>query len=68
LEAEVQELAKVLITVNELCAYLGISRPTYYRYAKAGRLPKPIKLGPGCRRFDRREVDAMIARLAEEGR
>lgn len=29
----------------------GVSRPTVWRWSSEGRLPKPIRLSPGCTRW-----------------
>lgn len=50
----------------DLCRRLGISRSTSYRYERTGYLPRPIRLGPGVLRWRRADIDALIARLAED--
>ena len=44
-----------------------ISRITVWRWAAAGRLPKPKKLSPGCTRWDEEELEAAETALAGEG-
>jgi predicted DNA-binding transcriptional regulator AlpA len=62
-----QNPIKVLITRAELCERWSISRATSYRLEKAGRLPAPVHLGPGCIRFDLRAVEAMEASFVDGG-
>ena len=54
-----------LLDIDELCRYLGGSRPlnpaTIYRAVKAGSLPRSIAITAGVRRWRRSEVDAAIA-------
>lgn len=40
-----------------------ISKPTVWRWARDGRLPKPIKLSPGCSRW---KLSDLIAAEAEK--
>ena len=42
------------ITGDELCAYIGISKPTLIRYRKKGRIPF-IEMG-GVLRYDKNKV------------
>lgn len=35
----------------QVAARYGISRTTVWRWIKAGRLPEPVMVGPGVRRF-----------------
>jgi predicted DNA-binding transcriptional regulator AlpA len=63
-----------LLDLKEVCRLFGGNRPinpaTLYRGAKAGRYPKPIKIGPNASRWLRSEIDAalqaMIARRAAQ--
>jgi|GEM_PF-1632350 len=43
----IQENEDVLINRREVCAMLGCSLPTSYRYEKAGNFPGGLQLGPG---------------------
>lgn len=59
------------LTVNEFCDRYRIDRCTYYRNAKLGRLPCPIKVGGATRILATDEAE-WIARqrnsgLAQEG-
>lgn len=48
----------------QLAQALSISRATVWRWAAEGRIPKPVKLSPGCSRWN---VEAVFAAL-QEGR
>lgn len=52
----------------DLADHYNVSRNTIWRWVKLGRLPKPIKLSPGCSRFDWEVIEAHDARLASEDR
>jgi excisionase family DNA binding protein len=47
-----------LLTRSEVCALLGISRWTLYRWMESGIAPAPVVTGPGCTpRWNRRDVE-----------
>ncbi len=52
-----------------VCRYFGGSRPinpaTLYRGIRAGRLPAPIKVGPGASRWLRAECEAALSAMIE---
>jgi excisionase family DNA binding protein len=52
----------VLLTVNEMCSLLNISRATLVRMDKSGKLPGRIKLG-GSVRFHRATVETWLQSL-----
>lgn len=52
------------LTDKEIAQALGISRMTVWRWAKAGRLPQPRKLGANTTRWDSNEVQAAIQKMA----
>jgi predicted DNA-binding transcriptional regulator AlpA len=54
------------VSRETLCRELDISRATSYRYERDGYLPAPIRIGPGIVRWPRREIDALLARLAAD--
>jgi predicted DNA-binding transcriptional regulator AlpA len=35
-----------MLTISEVCRYLGITRSTWYRWQSAGWGPSPVILGP----------------------
>lgn len=52
------------LTVLEVAKALGVSPATIWRWAKAGRIPQPRKLGENSTRWDSREVQAAIQKMA----
>ena len=51
------------LTDKEIAQALGISRMTVWRWAKAGRLPQPRKLGIRTTRWDSGEIQAVIHKM-----
>jgi len=49
----------------EACEILGISKPTFWRWVRAGTLPKPLKLG-SLSRWPRSDMTKFIERAAQE--
>lgn len=39
------------LTTQQVADRYGISRTTVWRWIKAGRLPEPVQIGPGIKRF-----------------
>jgi len=37
---------ETLLTVNQVCAYLGITRSTWYRWRSIGHGPPTVPIGP----------------------
>ncbi len=35
------------LRINEVCAFVGLSAPTIYRYVQRGDFPAPVRLTPG---------------------
>lgn len=65
-----EEPTTQLLDCRATCEFLGGSRPidpaTLYRGIRAGRYPKPLKIGERCARWLRSELEAVIAaRIAE---
>jgi len=52
------------VSANTLAAWLETTPSTIWRWAKSGRLPKPVKLGEATTRWDMREVHKALAKLA----
>lgn len=46
------------LTTAQVADRYGISRTTVWRWIKAGRLPEPVMIGPGVKRFSITELDA----------
>lgn len=42
---------------TEIAARYGISRNTVWRWAKEGRLPSPVRIGPGVTRWRLDDVE-----------
>lgn len=53
------------VSANRLAEILETSPCTIWRWAKAGRLPKPVKLGEGTTRWNLGEVRAALEKLKE---
>ena len=52
------------LTDRDVAQALGISRMTVWRWAKAGRLPQPRKIGERTTRWDSKEVMEAIQKMA----
>ncbi len=50
------------VTDLELAARFRVSRTTIWRWAAAGKLPRPVRLGGRTTRWAADEVDAAIAK------
>jgi predicted DNA-binding transcriptional regulator AlpA len=59
-----------LLDADAVCRFLGGSRPinaaTLYRGIKAGRYPKPIKVGPNSSRWLRADLEAALNAIIGE--
>lgn len=49
-----------LLTDREVAKHLNISKASVWRWLDEGRLPKPLKLSPGCTRWRADEIAAFI--------
>jgi excisionase family DNA binding protein len=54
-----------MLGVKQLCALLGISRATLYRWVKDGLLPAPIQLGPRRVAFPIASIEQFISSRSE---
>lgn len=54
-----------MLSAADLAGMMGVSLNTVWRWAKAGRLPAPRRIGPNTTRWMAGEVRAAIDRLAE---
>ena len=52
------------LTDREVGQMLGVSRATVWRWSKDGRLPQPRKIGENSTRWDSRELQAAIQKMA----
>jgi predicted DNA-binding transcriptional regulator AlpA len=61
--------ADLLLDCEAVCGLFGGSKPinpaTLYRWIRAGRAPRPVKVGPGCSRWLRSECEAALRRMVE---
>src|SRR5262245_2134502 len=57
-----------LLSIDELKPAKGISfsKPHLYRLIKAGRFPKPVKIGENRNGFVESEIDAWLRKKVEE--
>ncbi|WP_297893890.1 AlpA family transcriptional regulator [uncultured Desulfovibrio sp.] len=55
-----------LVRAREGAAILRVSRATFWRYVKLGLLPRGIKLTPRCSVWRVADLDAFVARQAEQ--
>lgn len=56
------QIAPALLTIPQVCAYLNIARPTFYKLNSTGAFGLlPVKLGT-CRKvlYSRAELDAFV--------
>jgi len=42
---------------TEIADRYGVSRNTIWRWTKEGRLPSPVRLGPGCTRWRLADIE-----------
>ena len=49
------------LSTKQLCEYLHISKPTLWRYVKAGKLPQPKRLSDKILLWEKKLVDQMLA-------
>jgi predicted DNA-binding transcriptional regulator AlpA len=52
------------VAARSLAEWLGVTQVTIWRWAKAGRLPAPRKLGEATTRWNVGEVRAALAKMA----
>lgn len=52
------------LTDKEVGKALGISRASVWRWAKAGHIPQPRKIGENSTRWDSKEVQAAIQKMS----
>lgn len=49
-----------LLSVKKVCRYLGISRATFYRLKKLGKIPKPTLRVSGSNRWDVNDIKSSL--------
>jgi prophage regulatory protein len=47
---------------RQLAEQYAVSRATIWRWASEGRIPQPVKLSPGCTRWNMAAVQDMLER------
>lgn len=57
--------ASAMLSASDLAGLLGVSLNTVWRWAKAGRLPAPVRIGPNVTRWKAGEVRATLDTLAQ---
>lgn len=55
------------ITCAEVAAMLGVTPRTIWRLAAAGRIPKPLRIGPKSPRWKESALTDYLDRLSEGG-
>jgi len=50
---------------KQVAARFGVCRKTVWMWARAGNLPRPVKLSAGCTRWRLAEIEAFEVRAAE---
>lgn len=53
--------ANDLLTMKQVCEFVGLSHTTIHRLRNENDFPSPIKLGQAAVRFRRDEVEAWLA-------
>jgi prophage regulatory protein len=53
---------QVYVSDVDLARRFSIARVTVWRWARQGLLPKPVKIGPNCSRWQLDEIEAAEAR------
>jgi prophage regulatory protein len=53
--------AETYLPDNVLSKRYSVSRATIWRWVREGRLPKPVKLGPGCTRWPMSAIEQFEA-------
>lgn len=53
---------QAMYSAQKMAEMMGVSVPTIWRWAKAGQLPKPVKLSPGCTRWRESDLNDWMER------
>ena len=64
-----EKIRPALLTIPQVCAYLNIARPTFYKMNAGAFGPLPVKL-LGCRKvlYSRIELEAYVKESTAQGR
>ena len=55
-----------LMNAREVCRLAAVSHATLYRLVKAGKFPKPLRVGPQVSRWRSDEIAAHVERLSAD--
>lgn len=55
-----------LVSVKQASQMIGAHPTTIWRYVKMGIFPEPIKIGPGCTRWDIKHIEEWINKKLEQ--
>jgi prophage regulatory protein len=58
---DAQETPRLILRPRDAAHFLGLSRPTLWRYVKAGHLPAPRRLGPNAVGWPQEELERWVA-------
>lgn len=56
---------EIYLSDKRIAERYEVSRATVWRWVQAARLPKPVKLSPGCTRWRASDVEAWEAKQVE---
>jgi len=64
-----ERIRPALLTIPQVCAYLNIARPTFYKINTGAFGPLPVKIF-GCRKvlYSRTELEAYIQESTAQGK
>lgn len=55
------------LRVDVVLSLTGLSRSQWYRMVAANEAPQPLRFGPRCSRWVAADIQAFLARRAEQG-
>lgn len=58
-------MAETYLNAREVAKVLSVSEPTIWRWAKEGRIPAPVKLGPNTSRWSSEEIAEHVHRAKD---
>jgi predicted DNA-binding transcriptional regulator AlpA len=54
------QIPRLMVSAEDACRTIGVSKATWDRYASAGKVPKPVRLSPGCVRWLVSDLDLWV--------
>ena len=66
MKANESKRKREMMRAPDVAEMLGVSKATVWGWLKAGRLPKPIKLGPNVTVWRRADIEGWIEERARE--